>query len=130
MRLSVNGFKYLGFLILLVSDTLLAVSLKGAGTSALPIEMGMPWLIRLLSSPWLYVAGCCYLFNFIVWINLLKYVPIGPAFAATHLELIGVMAVSYYLYGQSPNFTQLTGAALIMGGIICLALDGREIDPA
>ena len=60
--------------------------------------------------------------------SLLKRAPIGPAFAASHLEIISVLALSHYLFNEEIGWSQIVGCLFIIAGIICLALSETE-DP-
>ncbi|MFC6476172.1 DMT family transporter [Pseudomonas asuensis] len=54
--------------------------------------------------------------------TLLKHVPVGPAFAASHLEIVSVMLLSVWLFNEHLGWPQLLAAGLIILGIVCLAL--------
>ena len=87
-------FYIIGFLILMSFDTLSQISFKYASTQALPLELSPDWLMRLFLNPWLYGAIAGYLGAFVTWMTLLRYAPVGPSFAASHLELISVTLFS------------------------------------
>jgi drug/metabolite transporter (DMT)-like permease len=53
--------------------------------------------------------------------TLLKYAPVGPAFAASHLELISVTLISVWLFNDTLTLPKIVGGALIIAGILCLA---------
>ncbi|MBO9875653.1 EamA family transporter, partial [Xanthomonas sp. D-93] len=57
------------------------------------------------------------------------HAPIGPAFAASHLEVVSVMLLSAWWFNEHIGLLQALGAALIVGGIVCLAI-GERADPA
>ncbi len=59
-----------------------------------------------LSQPWVYGAVLGYVGAFFTWMSLLRHAPIGPAFAASHLEVIGVLLLSAWLLkSRSPSTT-------------------------
>ena len=66
-----------------------------AGNAALPLEFSVDWLARVFGQPWIYGAFVGYIGAFFSWMTLLKRAPIGPAFAASHLEILSVLALSY-----------------------------------
>jgi len=124
-------FYLLGFLVLLIFDTLAQVSFKLAGDHALPLDLSMAWLDRLFGYPWIYGAFVGYIGSFFTWMTILKHAPIGPAFAASHLELVSVIFVSIIFLGEPFHWTQGVGALLIIGGICCLAVsETREEGPS
>ena len=115
-----------GFLLLMAFDTLSQISFKFAGIHALPVEASTAWLLRLVLHPWIYCAVLGYLGAFFTWMQLLKRAPIGPAFAASHLEVVSVMLLSAPLFNERIGFAQAVGAVAIVVGIICLAMGERD----
>lgn len=111
----------IGFGTLLAFDTLAQVCFKLAGMQALPVEANTAWLLRLAAAPWVYGAIAGYLGAFFTWMTLLKHAPIGPAFAASHLEVVSVLLISVPLFGEHIGPLQGLGAILVIGGIACLA---------
>ena len=122
-------FYLIGFALLMAFDTLTQISFKLAGNHALPVEANLAWLLRLFGEPWVYGAVLGYLGAFFTWMSLLKHAPIGPAFAASHLEVISVMALSVWLFHEPLTATKLLGAGAILAGIVCLGLAEREAAP-
>lgn len=119
-------FYLIGFLVLMAFDTLAQLSFKQAGNAALPLELSPAWLVRVFGQPWIYGAFVGYIGAFFTWMSLLKRAPIGPAFAASHLEIISVLALSNYLFGEDIGWPQIVGCLFIIAGIICLALSETE----
>ena len=114
-------FYLIGFLVLLAFDTLSQLSFKYAAIHAAPLEFGLDWMLRVLDHPWIYGAVLGYLGAFFAYMTMLRHAPIGPAFAASHLEVVAVMALSVPLFGEHLSCQQLFGAVLIVSGVICLA---------
>lgn len=121
-------FYLIGFLALMAFDTLAQISFKVAGEHALPLELSTAWLARVFSQPWIYGAFAGYLGAFFTWMVLLKHAPIGPAFAASYLEIVAVLAVSAFWFGEPIGWPQIVGTVFILGGIACLAASesGRD----
>ena len=120
-------FYLFGFLLLMAFDTLSQISFKYAGDSALPVEASIGWLVRVFSQPWVYGAVVGYVGAFFTWMALLKHAPIGPAFAASHLEVISVMLLSIWLFDEHLTLPRVLGAIAIASGIVCLGLaESRE----
>jgi drug/metabolite transporter (DMT)-like permease len=117
-------------MLLMAFDTLTQLSFKLAGNHALPVEASTGWLLRLFGHR-IYGAVAGYVGAFFVWMGLLKKAPIGPAFAASHLEVVSVMLLSAWLFGEPLTLVKLVGAAAILAGIACLALaeDGDAAAP-
>ena len=115
-------FYLVGFTLLLAFDSLNLICFKLAGMHALPVEMNVAWLTRVFSHPWIYGAVVGYIGAFLTWMSLLKHAPIGPAFAASHLEVVSVMLLSWWMFAEPITATQVVGAMAIVAGIVCLAL--------
>ena len=81
----------------------------------------LSWLYRVSGIPALYVAVACYGATFFVWMTLLRHAPVGPAFAASHLELVGVLMASVTIFHEHVSALQWAGAGTILLGIACLA---------
>jgi drug/metabolite transporter (DMT)-like permease len=110
-----------GFALLLAFDTIVQLSFKCAGEHAFPPEANWAWVVRIFGHPWIYIALIGYVGNFFTWMSLLKHAPIGPAFAATHLDVVSVMFASALLFHEALTTTRLFGVAVILLGIMCLA---------
>lgn len=115
-------FYLIGFLALMSFDTLAQISFKYAGTQALPVAASVAWLLRVFSDPWIYGALFGYVGAFFTWMALLKHAPIGPAFAASHLEVVSVMLLSIWLFNEPLTLPRIAGASLIIAGIVCLGM--------
>lgn len=115
-------FYLVGFLVLMAFDTLAQLSFKKAGDAALPLEFNPSWLWRVFAQPWIYGALIGYIGAFFTWMHLLRRAPVGPAFAASHLEIISVLVLSHYLFQESIGLPQILGCMFIVAGIACLAL--------
>ncbi|WP_392559856.1 DMT family transporter [Orbus mooreae] len=120
-------FYLIGFALLLFFDTLGQTSFKLTANSAEPLEASIEWLVRVFTQPWVYIAIIGYIGAFFTWMTLLKKAPVGPAFAASHLEVITVMLVSIWIFNEQITLFRLIGAALIVIGIIFLAFAERNI---
>lgn len=116
-------FYIIGFIILMSFDTLAQISFKFASIHAMPLTQDMAWLIRILSHYWIYGAIIGYIGAFFTWMTLLKHAPVGPAFAASHLELISVTLLSIWLFNEPLTFAKVLGATLILIGVLFLAKD-------
>jgi drug/metabolite transporter (DMT)-like permease len=114
-------FFIIGFAALAVFDTLTQVSFKFATQRTGEFAFALPWLRAAALSPWVYVAIAGYLLAFVTWMTLLEHAPVGPAFAASHLDIVTVLLVSVPLFGEHLTVVQLAGAACIVAGILLLS---------
>jgi drug/metabolite transporter (DMT)-like permease len=111
----------IGFIVLMAFDTLAQVSFKLAGMHAFPPEANLQWAMRLFTAPWIYGALTGYIGAFLTWMRLLQRAPIGPAFAASHLEVVSVMLISAAFFDEHIGPGKAMGAVLVVLGIACLA---------
>jgi drug/metabolite transporter (DMT)-like permease len=116
-------FYLIGFMALLAFDTLAQLSFKYAAIKAGSQDFSMDWLLTIFTMPWIYGAFVGYIGSFFCWMTLLKYAPIGPAFAISHLEIVSVMLFSMWLFNEHVGWPQALAALLILAGIGCLAMD-------
>lgn len=117
----------IGFPALMAFDTLAQTCFKIAGNHALPFSPDASWILRVTEQPWTWIALCGYLCAFATWMRLLRDAPIGPAFAASHLEVVSVLLVSAWWLHERITPLQLLGALVIMLGIGLLAVsESRE----
>jgi drug/metabolite transporter (DMT)-like permease len=123
-------FYAIGFGLLLAFDTLSQVCFKYAGLHSGDLTFNLPWLVRVFTAPWIYGAIVGYVGSFFTWMTLLKRAPVGPAFAASHLEVVSVLILSALLFGDRLTLVQALGAVAIVGGIVCLAIGEQEIEAA
>ena len=88
--------------------------------------MNFECFLSLFSWPWIHGAVLGYLGSFISWLTLLQHAPLGPAFAASHLEVVLVLIVSAVYFGDRLAPMQILGALLIVIGIVCLSFSESE----
>ncbi|MBH9995088.1 MULTISPECIES: multidrug efflux SMR transporter [Bartonella] len=120
-------FYILGFFFLMMFDTLGQISFKLSATAALPLEASLGWLYRIFSHPFVYFAILGYVGAFFTWMTLLRRAPVGPAFAASHLEVVTVMIASVLIFGETISLAHFAGALFIVAGIVCLAFAERDV---
>lgn len=121
-------FYIIGFLLLMSLDTFAQISFKNASAVVEPFVINVDFFGRILSNIWVYGAIAGYIGSFIIWMTLLKYAPVGASFAASHLEIVSVTIVSYYLFNESLNNYKIIGGVLILLGVLCLAKDEEQYE--
>ncbi|HEU4709558.1 MAG TPA: SMR family transporter [Methylophilaceae bacterium] len=124
--MSTRRFYILGFGALMLFDTSTQVCFKLASTHAGEFSLSMTWLREIFFSPWIYGSVVGYIGAFITWMTLLKHAPVGPAFAASHLEVVTVLIVSVLYFGEHLSALQVVGGLLIVAGIVCLSRSEAE----
>jgi multidrug transporter EmrE-like cation transporter len=111
----------LGFALLLTFDTASQVGIKFAGER---IGSGgdAAWLTRVAQEPLIYLVLLCYGGAFATYISLLKYAPVGPAYAAAHGHIVTVLIISMLFLGEGLTLLQALGGLSILGGLVILAV--------
>jgi drug/metabolite transporter (DMT)-like permease len=115
-------FYAIGFTVLMLFDTWTQISFKLASRQTGEFNTTTAWLRAAAESPWIYGAIGGYIGAFIAWMTLLKRAPVGPAFAASHLEVVVVLVLSVFLFGEHLSQWQIAGAASIVAGIVFLSV--------
>jgi len=121
-----SRFYMIGFSALMLCDTLTQMSFKLASNHGGDFVMQLDWFLSIFSQPWIYGAVLGYLGSFVAWMTLLKHAPVGPAFAASHLEVVLVLVLSAIYFGDRLAPMQIFGALLIVIGIVCLSFSEAE----
>lgn len=124
--MSTRRFYILGFGALMLFDTWTQVCFKLASTHAGEFALAWQWLAQVFHNYWIFGAVAGYIGAFITWMTLLKHAPIGPAFAASHLEVVTVLAISVLYFGEHLSLMQVAGGLCIVVGIVCLSLSEAE----
>jgi drug/metabolite transporter (DMT)-like permease len=88
--------------------------------------MKLEWLVQVFHNYWIFGAIIGYIGAFITWMTLLKHAPVGPAFAASHLEIVTVLAISVIWFDERLSLPQIIGALCIVTGIVCLSKSEAE----
>jgi drug/metabolite transporter (DMT)-like permease len=119
--MSTRRFYFLGFGALMLFDTWTQVSFKLASGQVGEFTMTLIWLRAAVLSPWIYGAVAGYLGAFVTWMTLLRHAPVGPAFAASHLEVVAVLIVSVLFFGEHLAVMQIVGGVCVVVGIVFLS---------
>jgi drug/metabolite transporter (DMT)-like permease len=115
-----------GLLALVCFDTTGQIGFKLTANHVGPVLPDRAWLEAVLANPWFYVTLASYLCAFAVYMTLMRHVAVGPLFAASHLELVSVTAVSVLWFGERFNAVQALGCFMILGGVVLLGLSERS----
>lgn len=117
-----------GFLLLIGVDTFVQIGFKLAGEAAAPMTLDLPWLSRVVAQPWMYAVLAGYGAAFVLYMTIIKHAPIGPAFAASHLEIVTVTVFSVYVFGDKLTWVQGAGCLAIVAGVLVLAATEKDIE--
>jgi drug/metabolite transporter (DMT)-like permease len=111
----------LGFALLIAVDTFVQIGFKFAGENTLPVTLDLPWLERVTREPWLLGVMVGYGAAFLIYMTIIRSAPIGPAFAASHLEIVTVTLFSVLFLGDRLSPWQAVGCCAIVCGVAILA---------
>ena len=109
-----------GFALLVAVDTTCQIGFKFAADASAPPHLSATWLLRVLAEPWVYVVIVGYIFAFLLYMTILRVAPVGPAFAATHLEIVAVLSFSVLFLGESLTIMQILGCIAVLAGVVVL----------
>ena len=119
---------YALFVLLLAIDTFNQVAFKMAGERTAPVTFDADWLMRIVNEPWIGAIIAGYLAAFLIYMTLLRDVNIGPAFAASHLEIVAVIIFSVLFFGERLTLLQVIGCSAILGGVALLAVTEKPAE--
>ncbi|MGE5510935.1 MAG: EamA family transporter [Bacteroidota bacterium] len=117
----------LGFLLLLTFDTASQVFMKLAAEGITRMDDGA-WLSKVAQEPLILLVLLCYLGAFLTYISLLRYAPVGPAYAAAHGHIVTVLLLSILFFGERLSLVQGVGVLAIVTGIAILAVTETQTD--
>ena len=116
-----GGF-LLGFFALVVFDTMGQVGFKLTAEVSGVLELSLDWARLVLAQHAFYMIVAAYILAFFTYMTLMKEAPVGPLFAAAHLELVTVTVLSWLWFGERLSLVQLLGCACIIGGVVILGV--------
>lgn len=76
------------------------------------------WVWSFVINPFLVSAVFLYAFTIIVWIYVLKILPLAIAYPLTALSYVLVPAISYFFLHEKVSIYTLSGSLLIILGVI------------
>jgi multidrug transporter EmrE-like cation transporter len=111
-----------GLLALVCFDTAGQLGFKFMAEAAGPAVASATWVHTVVTSPAFVVTVAAYIGAFFVYMLLVRRVAIGPLFAASHLELVTITAISMFYFDERFSLVQALGCAVIFAGIVVLGL--------
>ena len=112
---------WIGFLGLVTIDTAAQICIKLAVNRIQAFELDPAWLLRAVNEPLLYLVVMLFPLAFLIYMNLLRHVSVGPVYAAAHAHIVTVLAISVVFFGERLGTAQVLGALLILCGVSILA---------
>lgn len=72
---------------------------------------------HMLSRPWLWLGGACYVLEFLAWIAFLSLVPLGRGVLLGSINIVAIMLAGRWLFGEKLTPWRLAGMGLIGAGV-------------
>ncbi|MGH8079959.1 MAG: EamA family transporter [Lysobacter sp.] len=72
---------------------------------------------HMLSRPWLWLGGGCYVFEFLAWIAFLSLVPLGRGVLLGSINIVAIMLAGRWLFGERLTPLRMAGMSLIGVGV-------------
>lgn len=98
----------------------------GMSQPAMQTSLGQGEIVRLvillLQSPWLLGGLLIYGFSVVVWLMVLSKVDVSYAYPFVALGMVVTTFSGHYLLGESLPAMRLAGVAVIVTGVVLLAL--------
>jgi undecaprenyl phosphate-alpha-L-ara4N flippase subunit ArnF len=76
---------------------------------------------NIISSYSIIAGGLCYIASFVIWLHVLKILPLSIAYPAASISYIGVIIASAVFLGEPVNLFKIIGAALIITGVFFIS---------
>ena len=116
-----------GALLVTASELLLK---KGA-TAAPGLSGPGAWLgVGALASGWTWGGIVCYVLSFASWLYVLRFVPLGVAFALINVVHVLVPVGAWLLLHEAISTRRWVGISLVLGGIALVARPAAKAEEA
>ncbi len=77
---------------------------------------------RVLATPQIVIGGICYILGFVIWLNVLKILPLSVAYPSSSIVYVIVIILSAFLLGEAITPLKIAGMLLVCGGVVCIGL--------
>lgn len=101
-------------------DTGTQLAFKWGADGLGDMDFGLALLARSMTLPGVWMAVLGYLGTFVVWMAILRDMPLSRAFPMTGLVYITVPLFAWGAFGEEIGLLRAAGIALIIGGVILL----------
>ena len=108
-----------GFLLLLatVSCTVTGQVLMKRGVNSLAVLN----LKNVMGQPAILVGSICYISGFVIWLNVLKILPLSIAYPFSSISYVAIIFVSALFLGEALNTYKLIGMLCICVGVFFIS---------
>lgn len=116
-----NLFSLIMLLLVVILGTVGQLSLKYTFSISTKKNQESAATKKLIYSPYFWIWFVCYGVMTILWLVVLRNVPLSQAFPALGLTFALVPLASCYFLGEKVFFTQWLGIAVIVAGVTLIA---------
>ena len=81
-------------------------------------DSAIQWVWSFMTNPFLDIAVFLYAFTIIIWVYVLRVLPLSIAYPITALSYVIVPVLSYFFLHEKITFHTLLGSLLIIIGVI------------
>lgn len=108
-----------GFLLLLatVTCTVSGQILMKRGVNSLSV-LGLK---NALGQPAIIIGGICYISGFLIWLNVLKILPLSIAYPFSSISYVAIIFASALFLGEALNLYKLIGMLCICAGVFFIS---------
>ena len=106
--------------IFVVADTLAQLGFKLSAARLHADVFTARWWRMAFASLEIWLSASSLLIAFLCWLAILRHSSLGPAFAATSLTLVTVVAASAFWLGEPFSLAEGLGSLLILSGVFLL----------
>jgi drug/metabolite transporter (DMT)-like permease len=97
-------------------DTVGQLAFKAAAGDPLA-GAGMARWRYMLTRPWIWLGGTCYVFEFLVWLAFLSLVPLGKGVLLGSINIVAIMLAGRVLFRERLTRLRVTGVVLVSLGV-------------
>jgi undecaprenyl phosphate-alpha-L-ara4N flippase subunit ArnE len=113
-----NIITWLLLMIVVLFGTTANISLKYGLHISSPTKEGSTSIINLLLSRYFWIWFICYSFMIILWLYVLRTIPLSQAFPVLGLMYALIPIASHYLLKERVVFSQWVGISIIITGVV------------
>ncbi len=107
-------------------DTGTQVAFKWGADGLGDMDFGLDMLARSVTLPGVWFAIIGYLGTFVVWMAILRDMPLSRAFPMTGLVYVTVPLLAWATFGEQIDLLRAGGIALIIVGVILLGSEHED----
>lgn len=107
-------------------DTGTQIAFKWGADGLGDMDFGLAMLARSVTLPGVWFAIAGYLGTFVVWMAILRDMPLSRAFPMTGLVYITVPLLAWGAFGEQIDLLRAGGIALIIVGVVLLGGENED----